>query len=133
MPKLNYTHTRLLVDNFAECFKFYKDILGFQPILGSEKDVYSEFKTDGCIIALFQKSLMSSVVKTTKLPAQSKAQDSVLLIFGVSNVDATYQELKKKGVKFITEPHDQPDWMIRVAHFRDPNGTLIEINEPFKK
>jgi len=43
-------------------------------------------------------------------------------------VEDTYQELKNK-VKFITNPTEQKDWGIKVAHFRDPAGSLIEIYE----
>jgi lactoylglutathione lyase len=54
--------------------------------------------------------------------------NEVALIFAVDDVDETFHSLKEK-IEFITEPHDREDWGIRVAHFRDPNGTLIEINK----
>ena len=50
------------------------------------------------------------------------------LVFFVGDVDVACFKLKKRGVAFVTEPFDRPDWGIRVAHFRDPNGNLIEIN-----
>jgi catechol 2,3-dioxygenase-like lactoylglutathione lyase family enzyme len=28
---------------------------------------------------------------------------------------------------------DRPEWGIRTAHFRDPDGNLIEINQPLKE
>jgi catechol 2,3-dioxygenase-like lactoylglutathione lyase family enzyme len=42
-------------------------------------------------------------------------------------VNQAYSDLSGKGVVFITGPHDRPEWGIRVAHFRDPDGTLIEV------
>ncbi len=54
--------------------------------------------------------------------------DRTALVFKVENVEKTYQELKRK-VEFITEPTEQPSWGIKVAHFRDPAGNLIEIYE----
>jgi lactoylglutathione lyase len=48
-------------------------------------------------------------------------------------VDATYADLKARGVHFVTEPADQEAWVLRVAHFRDPDGNLIEINAPLKQ
>ncbi|MFV9644620.1 MAG: VOC family protein, partial [Desulfobacterales bacterium] len=49
--------------------------------------------------------------------------------FEVPNVDKATQELKAKGVVFETEPTDRSVWGIRTAHFRDPDGNLIEINQ----
>lgn len=37
------------------------------------------------------------------------------------------EEMKKKGVEFVTEPHDQDAWYLRVAHLRDPDGNLVEL------
>jgi len=53
-----------------------------------------------------------------------------LHFFHVDSVDEYYNYLSEKGVQFINEPHDRKDWGIRVAHFRDPDGNLIEINAP---
>jgi lactoylglutathione lyase len=38
--------------------------------------------------------------------------------------------LQIKGVSFLTEPKNRPDWGIRTAHFRDPAGNLLEIYSP---
>ncbi len=35
----------------------------------------------------------------------------------------------KDKVEFITKPTEQKDWGIKVAHFRDPAGSLVEIYE----
>jgi len=50
----------------------------------------------------------------------------------LSNVDEVTKELKAKGVVFETGPIDRSEWGIRTAHFRDPDGNLIEINQPLK-
>ena len=36
--------------------------------------------------------------------------------------------MRARGVALVAEPQDCPDWMMRTAHFRDPDGNLIEIN-----
>jgi predicted enzyme related to lactoylglutathione lyase len=56
--------------------------------------------------------------------------DKVALTFEVDDVDETYNRLSSKGVHFVTEPHNQEAWVLRVAHLRDPEGNLIEINAP---
>lgn len=54
-------------------------------------------------------------------------RDRVALVFTVESADEAYRALAAKGVTFVTEPHDHGDWGDRVAHFHDPNGTLIEL------
>jgi len=125
-----FQYTRLLVTNFKDCFLFYRDILGFKATYGSENDVYADFDTGSVTLALFDRQNMSEAVGTTNLPIQAKAQDSVCLCFEVQNVDAACEELKKKGVGLVTEPTDRTGWGIRTAHFRDPDGNLLEINQP---
>jgi lactoylglutathione lyase len=51
-----------------------------------------------------------------------------LLAAGVADVDATYEELKARGVTFVRPPTDQR-WGLRTAHFADPEGNLWEIHQ----
>lgn len=132
MPPLRLTHVRLLVRDFPACFRFYRDVLGLTPGFGNEHDVYSEFRAGPATIALFQRPLMSAVVKTTALPPAATAQDAALLSLGVDDVDRAHAELTAKGVAFVTAPHDQPSWFLRVAHLRDPDGNLLELYTPSK-
>ncbi len=125
-----FAYTRLLVSNFKACFLFYRDIMGFHATFGSENDVYADFNTGEVTLALFNRSEMSKAVGTTRLPADVQAQDKMCLIFSVDDVDAKCRQLKKHAIPLITEPTDKPGWGIRVAHFRDPDGNLIEINQP---
>lgn len=46
------------------------------------------------------------------------------------HVDETYQALSQKGLKFINEPMDMPDWGARVVHLYDPEENLIELYTP---
>jgi lactoylglutathione lyase len=125
-----FTYTRLLVSNFKACFLFYRDVMGFHATFGSENDVYADFNTGEVTLALFDRSEMSKAVGTIQLPADVQAQDKMCLIFTVDDVDEKCQHLKNQAIPLITGPIDKPGWGIRVAHFRDPDGNLIEINQP---
>lgn len=130
----SFSHLRLCVAQFPACFNFYRDILGFEPKFGSAEDVYVEFETDRTILALFKRELMSAAIGTANAPTPPpNQQDKVVLTFAVVDVDRACAELQKKGVSFLAPPKDEPAWFIRVAHFRDPDGNLIEINAPLKK
>ena len=128
--KLKYDFTRLLVTNFRECFIFYRDVMGFTPTFGTENDTYADFSTGAVNIALFDKHEMATTIRTENLPAKAESQDRVCLVFGVASVDEASEYLRTKGVTLVAEPADHPEWGIRTAHFRDPDGNLIEINQP---
>ena len=122
-----YTHTRLLVDRYTDCFIFYRDVMKLECTWGDETSHYAQFQAGGIQIALFDKAEMLEDLGEKHQISQGFANE-VVLIFAVQNVDAAYNRLKE-DVEFLTQPHDREDWMIRVAQFRDPNGTLIEINQ----
>ena len=127
-----FRQTRLLVTNFDACFHFYRDVLGFRVVWGEEGGAYASFSNpDGDvqpILALFKRDLMAAVIHTTGLPADAVCQDRVLLAIEVEDVDQFAATLKARGIELLVEPHNQPDWGIRCAFFRDPDGNLIEIN-----
>jgi catechol 2,3-dioxygenase-like lactoylglutathione lyase family enzyme len=124
---MRLTHTRLLVTRFDACFEFYRDQLGLEVGFGNPGDVYADFKAGDGTIALFDRGLMAQAVGTAELPVDAQCQDRVVLSLGVDQVDQTYGHLRERGVAFLNEPHDQPDWGIRVVHLRDPDGNLIEL------
>jgi catechol 2,3-dioxygenase-like lactoylglutathione lyase family enzyme len=124
---LRFSHTRLLVRDYAACFRFYRDVLGFEPGFGDETSGYADFQTGEVTLALFDRGEMAAAVGAEHLPTFVESQDAVALIFTVDDVDQAYGALRAKGITFVTEPHDRADWGIRVAHFRDPDGTLLEM------
>ena len=124
---LRLTHIRLLITDFPACFRFYRDVLGFEVLWGEEGGRYADFKAGDAIVALYDRRLMAEAIGTATRPVKADAQDRALLNFAVEDVDAAYDQLKTRGIKFVTEPQDRPDWGIRTAHFRDPDGNLIEI------
>ena len=126
----SYTFTRLLVRDFPATFRFYRDVLGFTAAFGEEHDVYADFKTGEVTIALFDRAAMAEATGATGLPVEAPAQDRVALCFAVENVDTACDDLRAKGVTLVTEPQDRSEWMIRTAHFRDPDGNLLEVFSP---
>lgn len=124
-PRL--THVRLLVADYRACFRFYRDVMGFDVAWGDENGRYADFRAGEAMVALYDRRLMAEAVGAAGRPADADAQDRVAVIFAVEDVDAVWERFKARGVQFVTEPHDRPDWGIRTAHFRDPDGNLIEI------
>jgi catechol 2,3-dioxygenase-like lactoylglutathione lyase family enzyme len=128
MLNMKYTFTRLLVDqdDFSACFDFYKNVLGFKVTWGEGDNVYASFDTGVTNIAI---NAYWTVSEPLGLPADRPQTDRAILIFEVENVDAAYEDLQTRGVTFTHPPTDRADWGIRTAHFRDPAGNLLEINQ----
>ncbi|QYK51319.1 MAG: VOC family protein [Anaerolineales bacterium] len=121
---MEFTHTRLLVDDPDACCRFYADTLGLGEPVVKVEGIYYEFAAGPARLGLYKRELMQSVVGgQTALNG-----DRVALTFNVADVDAAYAELKARGTVFVTEPHNQDAWVLRVAHLRDPEGNLIELN-----
>ena len=126
---MKYTFTRLLVTNFSDCFRFYRDVMGFLLSYGTENDTYADFVVGETNISLFNQHEMSQALGTVDRPVRPDAQDDVSLIFGVESVDEFYQTLMARDVTILVPPSEHPDWGIRTVHFRDPDGNLIEVNQ----
>ncbi|MCC5642631.1 VOC family protein [Nostoc sp. CHAB 5824] len=125
--KLQLTHLRLLVSNYKDSFLFYRDLLKFDVDWGDEDSGYAEFNTGYLKLGLFKKELMAEVVPRIEQPSYVVNRDKIVLIFAVDNVDEVYEQVKVQNAIVVTQPQDRPDWGIRTAHFRDPDGNLIEI------
>jgi lactoylglutathione lyase len=124
-PKL--TFVRLLVDDYRACFRFYRDVMGFPVTFGDEEGAYADFDAGADLsLALFVRQYQTDHVGA---PAAASG-DKVAIIFEVEDVDAAIEELRGRGAPVSAEPADRADWGSRVGYVRDPDGTLIELNQP---
>ncbi len=129
-------HVRLLVVNFAECFRFYRDIIGLTVTWGDESDSYASFSIAGQAdpnMALFDRQEMADALGIGSLPTAAAAQDRTMLIIGVGDVDATVARFEARGIQFEAGPKNYPDWGMRAAYLRDPDGNLIELTGALPK
>ena len=129
---MKLTHVRLLVTDFDACFRFYRDVMGFQVAWGAEGSGYADFKSrrGEAMVALFSRQGMADALGGGNLPPDAQCQDRAMLVFEAADLDSTVEALKARGAQFVTELQDRPDWGIRTAHLRDPEGNLIELNSP---
>ncbi|KOP68466.1 bleomycin resistance protein [Bacillus sp. FJAT-18019] len=121
---MKLTHTRLLVDCYKECFLFYRDIMGFEPVWGTEEGRYADFNAGNTTVALFDRKSMADAIDGP-YSVDDHFNDRTVIVFQVNDVDQTFLELKEK-VNFISEPVSR-QYGIRSANFRDPAGNLIEL------
>lgn len=129
---LSYAQTRVLVDDFAASYRFYRDILGLPlkhevpgDVPESDEGPYACFSLDGRDLALFQRAFQDAAIGVEHKPRGDT--DVVAVVLRVANIDEAVRILEKRGANIVSEPADQPGWGMRVAHLRAPEGTLVEL------
>ena len=129
---MRFSNVRLLVKDFAKCFKFYTEQLGLEPAWGDENSGYASFKVADGIegLALFVSDWMAPSAGNADKQQPVGMREKLMISFSVDNVDETFVALKAKGVTFISEPTDMPDWGMRTLYLRDPEENLIELFTP---
>jgi len=123
--QLNYV--RLLVENYRDSLRFYRDTLKLPVHRGDLESNYVEFDTPGMRLALLQRSEMTRALGMEG--ANGEGRKHVALAFSVPDVDQAFADLEANGIKFVMAPRTHEDWNLRTAHFRDPDGNLLEINQ----
>jgi glyoxylase I family protein len=116
-------HVALLTENFAEMETFYTQTLGF-PVTRRWDEVGNIFIDVGSTtIELCDR-------KNMQRPLSGQYGFHHLALH-VADVDETYAELSKLGIKFNGEPKNFQD--IRLVFFSDPDGNLLELVEDPRK
>ena len=132
---MKFSNVRLLVNDFAKCFKFYTEQLGLEPALGDATSGYASFKVADGIegLALFVSDWMAPSAGNADKQQPVGMREKSMISFSVDNVDETFAALKAKGVTFINEPTDMSDWGMRTVYLRDPEENLIELFTPLSR
>jgi lactoylglutathione lyase len=120
---MKLTHVRLLVSDMSAAFRFYRDVLGL-PTTWDENPGYAEFQiAPETALAIFPRDEMAEVVDLCP-----PGGDGAVAVLAVEDMSATVARLRDLGAA-VSDPEDRPDWGIRVAHLRDPDGNLLELYE----
>jgi catechol 2,3-dioxygenase-like lactoylglutathione lyase family enzyme len=130
------SHATIFVNNQAEALEFYRDKLGFK--IHTDAMIGDDFRfltlcapnqPDFEIILMEPKAgmLMDEETATQLRSIMSKG----VLGAGAFHTDdcrGTYNELKAKGVEFVSEPAERPYGVEAV--FRDNSGNWFSLTEP---
>lgn len=128
---MRLTHVRLLTDDVEALARFYRDVLGLELTLDAGDGVYKELRGPGdVILGVFRRELMGQMIGAG---VSAGSSDSVALTFAVDDVDEAARAVRERGAELVSEPRDYEVAFLRVAHLRDPDGNLIELNAPLGK
>jgi catechol 2,3-dioxygenase-like lactoylglutathione lyase family enzyme len=123
--------TMLAVTDLDRSVAFYCDRLGFEV---REQDSGIALLAQGSTLLYLVPSSDPTPDKpnVTLTCTNTPERTSVNLVFRVRDCQAAYRELTDCGVVFLTEPQS-PSWGGWRCFARDPDGYLIEIEEPFRE
>ncbi|GAA2707839.1 MULTISPECIES: VOC family protein [Streptomyces] len=118
---------RLLVSDFAGCYRFYRDVLGLKPQFEAEEGPYAKFTPDGggAGIALQDRTQMAQVLGDLA-PAPTGYRS--LVVLRVDDIGRSCKDIAARGAELVHGPAPMTDRM-RVAHLMDPEGNLVELQE----
>jgi catechol 2,3-dioxygenase-like lactoylglutathione lyase family enzyme len=120
--------TMLCVLDLERSLAYYRDLLGF-AVLEREEHI-ALLSLDGGLLYLFLESPPTPDKPGIHLsPPAPSANGSVILVLRVPDCRATYEELRARGVEFLTPP-TEPPWGGRRCFAHDPDGFLVEVEEP---
>lgn len=125
------THMTIFVNNQDEALSFYTEKLGF--------DLHTDVNMQGFRWVTvcpknqrdFELALMPATTPEQQVLVGKQADQVPLFCVGTDNCQQTFEELKNRGVTFMTEPQEKP-WGTE-ALCKDLYGNIIDIVQSPKK
>jgi catechol 2,3-dioxygenase-like lactoylglutathione lyase family enzyme len=115
----------LLVKDTQRSIDFYVDKLGFE--INRRAESFVEFNGAGLTLACWEIDHLSDNTGVSNAKAEGPHKACIAVrVPSPEAVDASYAELKDKGVAFYGEPADYV-WNARGAYFIGPDDELWEI------
>jgi predicted enzyme related to lactoylglutathione lyase len=124
---MELAQVRLLVTDFAACYRFYADVLGLKPQSGAAAGPYEKFSpvSGSAGIALQDRAMMAQILGEL---GESVGGHRSLVVLRVDDLDAYCAGITGRGAVLRHGPAPMGDRM-RVAHLSDPEGNLVELQE----
>lgn len=132
-------HSEITVKDLDKSVEFYQETLGLKPAGKTEMHITEKGRFQGAKmkIAFLQAGedrleliqYLNPKGKESDLnPWDRGAQHTAFEVVGIRKM---YEDLKKKGVNFLSPPQDFKDKNTDVTwvYFKDPDGGLIELME----
>jgi catechol 2,3-dioxygenase-like lactoylglutathione lyase family enzyme len=122
--------TILAVADVARSVAFYRDRLGFAVEAEYDDPPYATLALAGTRLSLAEEGHPAEDRPgVTLLAPEDPSRLPVVLVLEVDDCRAAYARLRTEGVGFLAEPYSPP-WGGRRCFARDPDGYLVELEQP---
>jgi catechol 2,3-dioxygenase-like lactoylglutathione lyase family enzyme len=119
---LELTHIWLLVEDMPRALGFYRDTLGVD-VLNDLGDFVELKANEHFQLSLFTRAAMQA--SEPGIAIGPVGGQHAALAFEVDALDAYCVRLRAKGVGFVSDETNHPEWGLRTAFLHDPDGNLI--------
>jgi catechol 2,3-dioxygenase-like lactoylglutathione lyase family enzyme len=130
---LKYIYTRLHVENYLDCKRFYQDVLGLKVYLTNDAEEYVEFDAGETKITLLDRSRLKDYIDSIESATYDRRDAKIILTFAVPDLDDAILQLKAKGVAIFSSPWQHSEEGLAggmlSACIRDPDGNIIELEQ----
>ena len=116
----------LLVEDFGRSLKFYRGALGLK-VKSQEENQFANFELQGTELAIFQKDGATAMFPKEHM----RNGGGAILGFQTENLNQACEKFKSRGGEIFEGPKTTP-WGQKVAYFKDPDGNIWEVSEPFE-
>ncbi len=128
-------HAGIRVPDHDAAITWYREKLGFEPrqSLSHGATTFAFLMPasgEGCAIELIANGNGASRPAYRDLPESHNLMGWHHLCFHCTDVSASVEELKRRGVTIVCEPFDVAPLGIRITFFSDPWGNLFELLQP---
>jgi lactoylglutathione lyase len=121
MSQLRMWYTNIFVTDLNRAVEFYQKILGLPLRFQEDRFGYASFAPEGLPFGVAR-------VDPNAPESQSLVGRHTGIGWGVADLNAAYNELKGKGVRFTMVPTRQP-WGGFMAMFADPEGNVFYLDQ----
>ena len=121
---MKFASTRLVCADIKAMVTFYEMVTGTTAEWLAP--VFAEIVTPSATLALGSAETVALFKEGSAEPAANRTS---IVEFMVEDVDADFERLKA-NVEIVHEPKLMP-WGNRAAQFRDPEGTIVSLFQPF--
>lgn len=121
---MKFASTRLVCADIKAMVTFYEMVTGTTAEWLAP--VFAEIVTPSATLALGSAETVALFKEGSAEPAANR---TAIVEFMVEDVDADFERLKA-NVEIVHEPKLMP-WGNRAAQFRDPEGTIVSLFQPF--
>ncbi|MFF3409107.1 VOC family protein [Streptomyces sp. NPDC002742] len=124
---MELAQVRLLVSDFAACYRFYSEVLGLRPQSGAAEGPYEKFSpvAGSAGIALQDRAMMAEILGEL---GEVVTGHRSLVVLRVDDLDTYCVQVVSRGATLLHGPAPMTERM-RVAHLKDPEGNLVELQE----
>ena len=104
-----------LVSDLARAASFYRDVLGLPQEVYSEEGKWAEFDCGNITLALKAGEKLPEVITGGRI------------VLAVDDIHAAHEEMRKRGVRVVSEPQDYSVcWAMEIL---DPDGNLVILHK----